>query len=195
MKKLLLPILSVFILLSCKNEEKIFIRNSNLYIKNNVKQNFNKYKSVQTLSLKQDITNSSLLFKMDSSILKDFIVYDTSLGLKKFISKKIILKTNELRKVTPSIVDEKIVSIYDTVNPTFSFKKLLDSTLTVNKNISPNDKIIPVMNIFKYKQSNSTITDTLYLFYCKNDIRLFGSAITYKKGYNYLGSAGQFKRK
>jgi hypothetical protein len=70
MKKLLLPILSVFILLSCKNEETIFIKNSNMYIKNNIKQNFNKYKLVKTLPLKQDITNSSLLFKMDHDVVR-----------------------------------------------------------------------------------------------------------------------------
>jgi len=195
MKKLLSLVLSVFILISCKNQENVFIKDSNLFIKNNVKQNFNKYKLVKTLPLKEDITNCSLLLKMDSTLLNDFSSYDTSLKFKKFISKKIILKSNEMRSIAPSILDEKIISLYDTINPKFLFKSLLDSTLNVNKNISSNNKITPIMNIFKYKKSGSSVVDTLYLFYSENDIRLFGSGITYKKGYNYLGSAGQFKGK
>ena len=189
MKKLLLSVLSYFVCLTMSFAQEDSISTKlNLFLRSKLAKKSNFYMPIKTIY-------------GDSAKLKDFFSADTSLiNRNMYLSK--LMDTRKLssvmnmhmakiqKRINKNMVDDKILSFYDTTNIDFYKINLIDSTFKYNKEIINDESYtFKILHTFLYKnRDNITITDTAVVFYTPKTIRTVSHSTIFKKGFNFMGT-------
>jgi hypothetical protein len=137
----------------------------------------------------------------DSAKVKDFFAMDTAAINKNLILAKLtdtrkmssimnIHMAKIQKRINKSMVDDKILSFYDTLNINYRKINLLDSTIKYNKDIANDESYaFRAYHIFTYQnRDNITIIDTASILYTPKTIRMVSHSTIFKKGFNFMGT-------
>jgi len=189
MKKLLFSVLSYFLCLTMSFAQEDSISTKlNSYLRSKLAKKSNFYMPIKTIY-------------GDSSKLKDFFSADTSLiNRNMYLSK--LMDTRKLssvmnmhmakiqKRINKSMVDDKVLSFYDTSNINYKKINLLDSTIKYNKDIVNDESYsFRAYHIFTYQnRDNIAITDTATILYTPKTVRMVSHSTIFKKGFNFMGT-------